>query len=80
MKMLSWARLTEIGGCVDWEERLHAPAKAQEAERLRRATFSGTPFGGPDLLAELERRFGRTLSARPAGRPPKKSAAASTIG
>jgi hypothetical protein len=25
----------------------------------------GTPFGDPDLLAELERLFGRTLSPRP---------------
>jgi putative transposase len=80
MKMLSWARLTEIGGCVDWEERLHGPAKAQQAERLRRATFSGTPFGGPDFVAEWERRFGRTLSPRTAGRPRKAKAAASAIG
>jgi putative transposase len=78
-KMLSWTRLSEAGGCADWEQRLRARAEPQEAERLRRATFSGTPFGGPDFLAELERRFGRTLSASPAGRPRKESAAASTI-
>jgi putative transposase len=64
-KMLSWARLSEAGGCADWEQRLKARAEPQEAERLRRATFSGTPFGGPDFRAELERRIGRTLSARP---------------
>jgi putative transposase len=79
-KMLSWARLSEIGGCAAWEQRLRAPAEAQQAEALRRATSSGTPFGGPDFLAEWERRFGRTLSPRPAGRPPKERAAASAIG
>lgn len=78
--MLSWARLNEFGGCGDWEQRLRARAEPQEAEHLRRATSSGTPFGGPDFVAELERRFGRTLSLRPAGRPRKEAAAALAIG
>jgi hypothetical protein len=47
--MLSWARLGEAGGCADWEQRLRARAEPHEAERLRRATFSGTPFGAPDF-------------------------------
>ena len=80
MKMLSWARLSELGGWVDWEERLHAPAKTREAERLRRATFSGTPFGEPDFVTELERRFGRTLPPRTAGRPRKAKATAAVVG
>jgi putative transposase len=78
-KMLSWARLSEAGGCADWEQRLRARAEPQEAERLRRATFSGTPFGASNFPAELERLFGRTLRARPAGRPRKETAAASKI-
>jgi putative transposase len=79
-KMLSWDRLREIGGCPDWEERLRAPANAQEVERLRRATLSGTPLGEPEFLAELERRVGRALRPRPAGRPRKERAAASAMG
>ena len=77
VKLLSWTGLDEIGGCGDWEEWLNRPADEEATERLRRATLTGTPFGGPDFLAELERPAGRTLRPRPAGRPRKAMAAAS---
>jgi len=41
---------------------------------LRRAERSGRPLGSPEWLAELERRSGRRLASRPAGRPRKGQA------
>jgi putative transposase len=46
------------------------------AETLRRATYTGRPFGSEEFVTDLEVRLQRKLERRPGGRPKKKDSAA----
>ncbi|TYO99231.1 putative transposase [Geothermobacter ehrlichii] len=56
-----------------WRDILAAP-NPDAADALRRATRSGRPFAGEELIAELERRTGRRLRPGRPGRPRKQKA------
>jgi putative transposase len=55
----------------DWKAALQADTESTGADAIRRATYGGRPLGDTDFVASLERRLGRTLAARPGGRPKK---------
>lgn len=46
----------------------------QELREIRRATYTGRPFGSARLTADLEVKLDRTLEPRPGGRPKQPSA------
>lgn len=52
-----------------WQSVLAHGAEEREWEAIRQATQRGLPFGGHEFTADFERRAGRTLTARPVGRP-----------
>jgi putative transposase len=56
---------------ADWSAWLAEGDHAEMLETLRRYTRTGRPAGGKHFVAELESRLGRTLQAKPTGRPPK---------
>lgn len=57
-------------GAQPWREYLAAEDGLQ-SEALLKATRSGRPFAGEELIAELERRTGRRLTPGKPGRPRK---------
>jgi len=57
----------------DWPTFLSGDEHAAMSEALRRCTHSGRPAGDPSFVARLERKLGRRLRPRPAGRPRKQS-------
>jgi len=61
-------------GPQSWRELL--AADGLPADRLRLATSTGRPFAGPQLIAALEQRLGKRLTARRRGRPRKSAAPA----
>lgn len=68
-----WSELRLNG---DWQERLQAEAAGSRDAALRRATYSGIPFGEAQFMAEMEKRFGRRLRPLPSGPAPKAHSAA----
>jgi len=60
----------------DWLERLDVEAAGVRDAELRRATFTGLPFGDVGFVEEMEERLGRRLRPKPPGRPPKARGAA----
>ena len=59
--------------CVgDWREYLAAGLSAEEAAVLRQHERTGRPLGGEAFLKRLERKLGRFLHKKPAGRRPKR--------
>lgn len=78
--MLSWKRLTEWGGCEDWEARLRGRFDDETAQRLRRATQSGTPLGSDEFTAAMEEHAGRRLRPGRPGRPRTRKVVAAAAG
>ena len=59
-------RLAQIG---NWRAWLAAGDEEGSLDMLRRHVNKGLPCGAPDFLDRLESATGRTLTARPRGRP-----------
>jgi len=57
---------------VRWRRMLLTGLDEDLVERLRRQTLCGRPLGADAFVEEIERRLGRRLRLRPAGRPRKK--------
>ena len=51
-----WAK---AGGAAKWREMLAAPDPAEAEDKLRRATYSGRPFGEAEFLERLSGKFQR---------------------
>jgi putative transposase len=60
-----WQR---AGGIATWQELHAADLEESQMRVLRRCTYAGMPFGGPEFLEEMESRFRRQW------RPPAGSA------
>lgn len=54
---------------VRWQSVLAHGAEERHIEGIRAATQQGVPFGSHEFVANFEVRAGRSLLARPAGRP-----------
>jgi len=67
---------SELGLAADWSERLRGEAAGSRDADLRRATYSGTPFGEEEFVAEMEKRSGRRLRPKPPGPVPRANSAA----
>ncbi len=65
----------EVRGAERWAEALERPPEDRLTAGLRRATYSGTPFGGEGFVSGLERRFGRRLRLEKPGPKPAVKAA-----
>lgn len=59
---------TLLGLITDWEEFL-ADSDANGTAAVVAATRTGRPAGDADFLAELEKKTGRSMCKKPAGRP-----------
>ena len=66
---LDWTIWHDAGGAKGWKAWLEVGSSLDEVVELRRCTYAGRPFGGPDFLVEMEQRFGRRW--RTPGRPRK---------
>ena len=66
---LAWEIWREAGGCAGWKALLEQRSTLEEVVELRRCTYAGKPFGGPNFLVEMEQRF--TRQWREPGRPRK---------
>jgi putative transposase len=53
----------------DWRAYLGAGASAEDGALLGRHERTGRPLGDARFVARLERRLGRALHKKPAGRP-----------
>ncbi len=51
--------LIERGGAEAWAEMHARGENAQEIHELRMSTYAGRPYGGEELLREMEARFQR---------------------
>ena len=71
----AWA-WNEGGLAGDWAGRLRTEAAGVRDVELRRATYSGLPFGSEEFVDEMEVRLGRRLRPRPPGPAPKAKNAA----
>ena len=58
----------------DWAAFLGEGLSEEQVERIQRHERSGRPLGGTAFIKKLEERLGRTLTARPPGRPRKNPA------
>ena len=73
-----WSELDPRG---EWAEFLAARTLGlADAVALRAATHSGRPFGEGAFVSRLETELGRSLQAKPRGRPPQSSACAARQG
>jgi putative transposase len=59
----------------DWKKFLVDGLLEADLKSIRHATAKGNVFGSEDYINELERKYHRTLTPRPIGRPTKKSRA-----
>ncbi len=55
----------------DWAAYLAADLEVETLETLRRYCGTGRPLGAEPFLKRLEKRLGRPLALRQAGRKPK---------
>ena len=69
--ILDWTYWRQQGGAEQWTSRLAVVQDVNDVYHLRRATYSGAPFGPASFVASVEERFQRHW--RSPGRP-KKSA------
>jgi len=60
-----------------WAERLRTESAGLRDDELRRATYSGLPFGSEEFVDEMELRLGRGLRAKPPGPAPNTKNASS---
>ena len=67
--LLDWTYWQAQGGAEEWRRRLEVVEDIRDVHSLRRATYSGAPFGSEEFVARIEERFGRVW--RPQGRPRK---------
>jgi putative transposase len=65
-------RWSDVGGARGWRELLGVEEPGEIYAKLRRATYSGAPFGSEEFLDQMSRRF--NCQWRPVGRPKKKPA------
>ena len=68
-----WSELALQG---DWKQRLESKIGDESTAELRRATYSGVPFGDPEFVIQLEQRHARRLRPAPPGPSPKSHNAA----
>ncbi len=66
---------------ADWQSILdepspESPAAGDEIPAIRRATYTGRPFGSAAFIEEVGRRLGRRLDRQKGGRPRKNLAGA----
>jgi len=75
---VDWDLWREVRGTGAWAEALRRGPGERLEERIRKATYAGTPCGDEAFVEELERRAGRRLHP---GKPgPKPRAAAGAAG
>ena len=55
----------------EWAENLGGSEEEDELAAIRRATYTGRPWGSRDFVTELEKRLGRRLAAF--GRPARST-------
>ncbi len=67
--LLDWTYWSDLGGGEEWKRRLEMTEDVRDVQRLRRATYAGSPLGSEGFVAEMEARFGRQW--RKPGRPKK---------
>ncbi len=67
--LLDWTYWSSLGGGEEWKRRLEMTEDVRDVQRLRRATYAGSPLGSEGFVAEIEERFGRQW--RKPGRPKK---------
>ena len=65
--LLDWTYWRNMGGAEAWKRRLELVEDVRDAQRIRRATFAGSPLGSECFVAEIEAVFGRHW--RKPGRP-----------
>ncbi len=70
---LAWDK---AGLTADWEGRLRTESAGHRDDELRRATYSGLPFGSEEFVDEMEVRLGCGLRPKPPGPTPKVKNAA----
>ncbi|MEX2299898.1 MAG: transposase [Bryobacterales bacterium] len=71
----SW-EWSELDPGAEWAEFLAARTLGlAEAMALREATYSGRPLGEEAFVSRLETELGRSLQAKPRGRPPQSQSA-----
>jgi putative transposase len=70
-KRLLWAWPVERP--ADWRRRVNRAQAQGEVERLRRAAVRGQPFGGPDWIEAIVKRFGLGSTFQKPGRPCKSA-------
>lgn len=58
--------------CDSWKRYIDYKEDGNALEELRKYTLTGRPLGRPAFIEELEKLFGRRLSALPRGRPSKE--------
>ncbi len=73
---VDWELWSEIRGTGAWADAMDRGPEARLEERIRRATYAGTPCGDEGFVQELERRAGRRLSPGKPGRKPRRAGAA----
>ncbi len=66
----AWAWGNE-GLAEGWAGRFRAESAGLRDNELRRATYSGLPFGSEEFVDEMEVRLGRRLRAKPPGPAPR---------
>ena len=66
---MDWWRRHWTEGC--WADALRWAGVDPGADAIRKATYTGRPFGDREFVAGLERRLGRKLEAQRGGRPKK---------
>jgi putative transposase len=67
--ILDWTYWREQGGAEAWRRRLEMVEDMRDVHSLRRATYSGAPFGSESFVTSFEGTFGRQW--RKPGRPRK---------
>jgi putative transposase len=60
------------GAIENWSEWLRIDHSEEERRQIRRHTFSGTPWGEPEFLLQLEALTGCRLGPKKRGRPKRK--------
>ena len=75
---MDWELWSEVRATGAWAEALRRGPGERLEERIRKATYAGTPCGDEAFVEELERRAGRRL--RPGKPGPKPRATAGAAG
>jgi putative transposase len=74
--LLDWDDWTSRGGAAGWRRLVSGEESVRDVTAVRRATFSGAPFGPDAFVREWEHEFGRKW--RQPGRPRRMPVASET--